>query len=174
MRSTIVNTVITKQIFITQSCQLAWLYLQPKKRLSYSWKTKYFRLDRFIKMQRVMWFNREKGKIVITKENTVILSNVKKYLHPERHNSSIQPNWVFSLLSASLKLLSAFFCLINEGKTSAAGRWDNPGQCTRIISRPQQEQRPAALSHSALHHVWPSACQAPAPSRSPPGTDTQK
>lgn len=74
------------------------------------------------------------------------------------------------LLSAWLKLLFAFFCLMNKDKTSTPGRRDIPGQCTRIISRPQQEQGPAALTHSALHHVWPSACQAPAASRSPPGT----
>lgn len=89
---------------------------------------------------------------------------------PQQRNST---KVFFLLLSASLKLLFAFSCLINKGKTSTAGRWDNPSQCTRIISRPQQERRPAALTHSAPHHVWPSACQTHAPSRSPPGTDTQ-
>lgn len=34
----------------------------------------------------------------------------------------------------------ASFCLIYEDAPEKAGRWDNPGQCTRITSRPQQEQ----------------------------------
>lgn len=47
-------------------------------------------------------------------------------------------------------LLSAafhYFGLINIGKTSTAGRRDDPAPRTRIISRPQQEHEPTALIH---------------------------
>lgn len=76
------------------------------------------------------------------------------------------------LLSAVVNCFLLSFCVINKGKTSTAGCWDHLSQCTRMISRPQQEHKPVALTRSALlHHVWPSAL---APSRSPPSTGTQK
>lgn len=73
---------------------------------------------------------------------------------------------------------NCFFALssfINKSQTSTAGWWDNAGNCSRMISRPQQDEEPAALTHSALlHHVWPSAYQAPSSLTFTPGNQRPK
>lgn len=68
---------------------------------------------------------------------------------------------------------TAAFCflgLINIVKTSTAGQRDDPALCIQATAGVASECSRRSLT-TALHHVWPSA---PAPSRSPPGSGTQK
>lgn len=75
-----------------------------------------------------------------SKHIRITLRFVTEYLYL---NSSTRQKLHVLLLSAAFH----YFSLINIGKTSTAGRRNDPAPRTRIISRPQQEHEPTALIH---------------------------